>query len=60
MVKRLIMTQLHARDKPPVPLDRHGRPILPAKKEEVTPEPKAKPKAKAPAKKTASKKKGKK
>ena len=54
MVKEIIMTQLHRREKPALPLDRHGNPILPAKKEEVV------VKAKAPAKKAASKKKAKK
>ncbi len=47
------MSQLHKREKPALPLDRHGNPILPAKKEKVV-------KVKAPAKKAASKKKGKK
>ena len=45
------MTQLHAREKPTLPLDRHGNPILPVKKEEVA------VKAKAPAKKKAASKK---
>ena len=52
------MAQLHAREKPALPLDRHGNPIVPAKKEKVV---KAKaPAKKAPAKKAASKKKVKK
>ena len=46
------MAQLHAREKPALPLDRHGNPILPAKKEKVV---KA-PTKKAPAKKKVSKK----
>jgi len=53
------MSQLHAREKPSTPLDRHGNPILPKKVEKedkIMPE----VKAKAPAKKAASKKKGKK
>ena len=49
MFKEIIMTQLHRREKPPLPLDRHGNPILPAKKEKVV--------VKAPAKKAAPKKK---
>jgi hypothetical protein len=53
------MTQLHAREKPPLSLDRHGNLILPAKVEKKVELPK--PKAKAPAKKkAASKKKAKK
>tara|TARA_R110000824_G_scaffold80613_3_gene202798 strand:- start:2010 stop:2180 length:171 start_codon:yes stop_codon:yes gene_type:complete len=56
------MTQLHAREKPPIPLDRHGNPILLKKVEKVVEEDKIVPevKAKAPAKKAAPKKKGKK
>ena len=45
------MSQLHRREKSALPLDRHGNPILPAKKEEVA------VKAKAPAKKKAASKK---
>ena len=52
-VQELIMAQLHAREKPALSLDRHGNPIVPAKKEKVV-------KVKAPAKKAASKKKVKK